>query len=148
MFFSRLHLSGNIHVKPTVLVPPTSFGYVRPHSVNMELYDQHYIMECFLGVKVSNIKSEAPPHHLQKIVNSLCGCLQCSHLLQYSFPNTLCMSQCQYSVLRLLGIWISSTPQCSKENTVRSCVCFCPQMKAWASVCSGGWVKFMPHFFT
>ena len=27
----------------------------------MELYDQHYIVECFLGAKVSHIESEATP---------------------------------------------------------------------------------------
>lgn len=41
-------------------MPPTSFGCVRTHNVNMELYDQHYITECFLGVNVWNIESEAP----------------------------------------------------------------------------------------
>jgi hypothetical protein len=60
MFFSRLLLNGNLHLKPTGLVPPTSFGYVRTHNVNMELNDQHYITERFLVVKVSHIESEAP----------------------------------------------------------------------------------------
>jgi len=70
MFFSRLLLNGNLHLKPTGLVHPTSFGYVRTHNVNMELYDQY----CITHWKWSPLP---PP----KTVNSLCGCIQHRHFL-------------------------------------------------------------------
>jgi len=58
----------------------------------MELYDQHYITKCFLGVKVSNIESEAPPPHLH-LQKQLIHCVVvCNKGISYSTPfQTLCV---------------------------------------------------------
>jgi hypothetical protein len=147
MFFSRLHLNGNTHLKPKFLVPPTLFDYVSTHNMNTELYDQHYIIECFVGVKVSHIESESLYHPLQKqLIHCVVVCnigisYTTSFQTLYVGP-TVNVQPWAYQVFGFLQL--PSIP----KRTQWAAVCLCFQMKVWGNACLGGWVKFMPHFFT